>query len=92
MSRLFGNFGSMGAVFFKGSCRGKFAQLVADHIFRDENRVKDFAVVNEESVSHEVWGDHGPSRPGFDRFFNSGLTHLLDLFEKMKFDKGTFFK
>ena len=45
---------------------GKFAELVANHVFTDENRDVDLAVVNGDSAADHLWRDCRMARPGLD--------------------------
>ena len=38
--------------------RGEFAELVPDHVLRDEHADKAVAIVDEEGVTDEVRNDH----------------------------------
>ena len=53
--------------------------------------LKNFAVMNQESVPHEVRGHHRAARPGLDRLLHARAIHLVDLLEKMRLDEGPFF-
>jgi hypothetical protein len=83
---------SVGAMFLEGAGRGKFPELVADHVFRDENGVENLAVVDHEGVADEVGRDEGAARPGFDWLLDVRNGHFLDFHEKMRIDKGAFFE
>ncbi len=70
---------------------GKFAKLVANHIFRDVYGGEDFTVVNAERVSDEVGRNRRAAGPSLDWFLSAGLDRLLDFFEEVVVDKETFF-
>ena len=70
----------------------KFTKLVSNHVFGDKNRIKNFAVVNEERVANELWRDRRAARPGLDRFLHVTGIHFVDLVENVLINKRTFFK
>ena len=90
-SQLLRYLGSMGAVLLEDSRRRKLSKLVAHHILRHEDGVKDFAVMNEERMSHELRRDRRAARPGLDRLLDGAVIHLVDLLEEMLIDERTFF-
>ena len=49
------------AVLFELSCRGKFAESVSDHVFRNIDVQEILSVVDVESMPNEVWDDHRSS-------------------------------
>ena len=81
----------MSAVFLERAGEGKFAEAMADHVFGDENGVKDFSVVDAKREPDEIGSDHRTPRPGFDRGFGFGIFGLLDFFQEVTIDKRTFF-
>lgn len=70
----------------------KLAQLVTHHVLSNENRGEFLAIVDEEVVTHEFGGNHGTTRPGFDRTLLSGRIHSVDFEEELVFDKRSFFQ
>ena len=91
--RLLGRrFLSVRAVFLEGARRGKLAELVPDHVFRDEHGIENLAVVDQEGVADEIGRDEGAARPGLDRLLHVGAGHSLDLDHEMVVDEGTFFE
>ena len=81
----------MGAVFLEGAGRGKFAQLVTDHVFRDEHGIENLAVVDQEGMANEIGRDEGTARPGLDRLLDVGDGHPLDLHHEVIVNEGSFF-
>src|SRR5277367_4636931 len=63
----------------KGAARGEFAQLVADHVFRDVHGDEFAAVVNGDRVTDEFRQHGGTARPGADDFLLVRRVHLVDL-------------
>ena len=60
--------------------RAEFAKAMADHIFRHEHVIENFAVMNSERVTDEVRHDHGTTGPRLDgSLFVLGIqgVHLL---------------
>lgn len=82
----------MGTVLLEDSRRRKFSKLVPNHVFRDEHGVKDFAVVDEERVPHEVRRDCRTTRPCLDWLLDGAVVHFVDLFKKMLIDERSFFE
>ena len=82
---------SMRTVFLEDTSWGKFPQLVAYHVFCNENGVKDFPIVHQEGVPDELGGDRGTARPSLDRTLDSRVVQLVDLFEEMHLNEGTLF-
>ena len=75
----------------KDSRRRKFSKLVAHHVFRDKDGVKDFPVMHEEGMTYEIGGNRGSARPSLDRFFDRAFIHLVDFLEQVLIDEWTFF-
>ena len=71
---------------------GKLTELVADHVFGHIDGDELVAVVNGESVSHEVGRDHGGAAPGLDDTLLTALVHGCDLLLQLYGNKGSFFK
>ena len=75
----------------KSSSRRKFAQFVPNHVFCNEDRVEDLAVMHVESHADKIGSDHGAARPGFDGGFGLGVLGLLDFFQQMAVNKRALF-
>ena len=70
----------------------KFTKLVPHHVLRHEDGVKNFAVVDQKRVAHEVRRNHRAARPGLDRLLRRRRVHPVDFFEEMSVNKRTFFQ
>ena len=81
----------MCAVFLKCAGQRKLAQTMADHVFRDEHRVKNFAVMHVERQPDEIGGDHRTAGPGLDRGLGLYSLGLVDLVLQMLVNEWTFF-
>jgi len=68
----------------------KFAELVTHHVLGDENGMKRLSVMHQKRVADKIRRHHRAPRPGFDRFLRARTIHLVDLFEKMRLDEGSF--
>ena len=90
--RLLRDLGGVRAVLFEDTCRGELSQLVAYHIFGNEDRIENLPIVDEEGVAHELGSDCRTTRPSFDRTLDSGVVKLVDLFKEMHLNERTFFK
>ena len=88
--QLFRYLRRMRTVFLKHARRRKFAELVANHVFGHENRLEILSVVNQKRMADKIRRYHRASRPGLDRFLRARIVHLIDLFQKMRFDEGSF--
>lgn len=82
----------MRAVLFEHTGRRKLSELMPNHVFSDENRVENLAVVHQESVTDEIWRNRRTTRPSFDWAFDAGIVNLIDLFEEMLLYERTFFE
>ena len=82
----------MRPVFLKQARRRKFAELVANHVFRDENGSESLSVMNQKCVANKIRRYHRTPRPGFDWFLGVRAIHLVDLFQKIRLDEGSFFQ
>lgn len=71
-----------------GEC--KFAEFVADHVFRDVDGSEHLAIVNAERVADEIGGDRRAAGPGLNGLLGAGFDRLLDFFEEVIVDKETF--
>src|SRR5271165_1606891 len=76
-------------VSLEGARQRKFAQLVANHVFRDVHRNVLLAVVNGDRQAHEVRSNGRAPRPGLDRPLVRGRPGCLDLRLQMVIDKRT---
>ena len=75
----------------ESTCRGKFTQLVANHVFRHEHGRKSFTIMNHECVANKFRGDRGPAGPRLDRLLFPVSIQFLDLIEKVLFHKRAVF-
>jgi len=80
----------MRTVFLKQTRGRKFTELMAHHILGDKNGIKGLSVVNQKRVADKIRRHHRAPCPGFNRFFRARVIHLVDLFQKMRLDEGTF--
>lgn len=90
--KLLGDLGGVGTVLFENTCRRKLTQLVPNHVLCDENGVENLAVVNQESVTDEIWRNRRTTRPSLDWAFDAGIVNLIDLFEEMLLYERTLFE
>ncbi|MFT6863419.1 MAG: hypothetical protein ACJAVK_001980, partial [Akkermansiaceae bacterium] len=60
-------------VSLKDPGRSKLTQLVAHHVFGNEDRDECFAVVDGEVVANEIRSDHGTTAPSLDGLLVTGL-------------------
>ena len=88
---LLRHFRRVRTVFLKHARRRKFAELVTYHVFSDENGSESLSVMNQKRVANKIRRDHRAPRPGLDRFLGVRAIHLVDLFQKMRLDEGSFF-
>src|SRR5207249_3598421 len=89
---LLSHFRRMRTVFLKHTRRRKFAELVTNHVFGHENRLKNLSVVNQKRVADKIRRHHRASRPGLNWFLRARAVHLIDLLQKIRFDEGSFFQ
>ena len=80
----------MGAVFLEDSRWRKFTQLVSNHVFRDEDGVKNLPIMHQERVTHELRCNGGPARPRLYWTLRSAVVHFVDLLEQVLLNEGTF--
>ena len=64
---------------------------MTDHVFSDEHRIENLAVVNVESDADEIGRNHGAARPGLDRRFGFCVFGLLDFLHEVKIHKRALF-
>ena len=70
--------------------RCEFAEFVTHHVLGHEHGLKNLSVVNEKRVADKIRRHHRAPRPGLDRFFRARVVHLVDLFQEMRLDEGSF--
>ena len=83
--------GRVRAVFSEYARQRKFAEPVADHVFRHKHRVENLSVVNAERQSDEIRRDGRTPRPRLDRRFLIRALRRLDFVQQVKIHKRTFF-
>src|SRR5262245_8764350 len=66
----------------EGPRRCEFAELVTDHVLRDEHGHELATVVNGERQADRLREDRRAARPGLDDLLRAGLLRLLDLREQ----------
>ena len=89
--QLFRDLRRMRTVFLEHARRRKFAETMAHHVFRDEHRVENFAVVNRKGQADEIRSDHRAARPGLDWRLRFGLFGLDDLLHQVAINERSFF-
>ena len=82
----------MRAVLLKHSRRGKFAELMTDHVLGHKNGLENLSVMNQKRVADKIRRHHRAPRPGLDRFLRARVVHLVDLLQKMRLDEGPLFQ
>jgi hypothetical protein len=80
------------AVCFEDTGRSKLTEFVTNHVLRDIDRHKSFAIVNGEVVTDEIRGDHGLTAPGFDRLVFTGSGDGVNFGEELLVNERTFFQ
>ena len=80
----------MRAVLLERARQREFAEPMADHVFGDEHRVENLAVMDVEGQPHEIGRDHRTPRPGLDRRLGLGVLGFLDFVQQMAVDKRPF--
>src|SRR5512139_220291 len=73
----------------EGTRGGELAELVTDHVLRDENRHELAAVVHGEGVSDEVGGDRRAAGPSPDHLAIARLVGRVHLLLKVVVHEGT---
>ncbi len=68
---------------------GEFPELVADHVFSNEDRKVRLSVVYAEGVSDELRNDGTVAGPSLDDGLLAGSVELLDLAEEACVDVGS---
>lgn len=63
----------------KCPCERELAQLVAHHIFDNENLVEYLAVVHQKGKTHELRNHGASSRPGFYWLTGAGANLFINL-------------
>src|SRR3954447_22271803 len=71
--------------------RRELAELVADHLLRDEDRDVLAAVVDRDRVPDHLREDGGRARPGADHPLLVALVHALDAAHQPFLDEGSLF-
>jgi len=81
---LFGfSLGRVCTMLLEGASEGEFAQFVTNHIFRHKNGMKEFSVMDLESVPNELGSDRRAARPSFDGLFGASFVGSSDLFQEV---------
>ena len=75
----------------EGTGEDELTELVADHIFSDEDRDKGSSVVDGNGVFNEIREDSGTSGPGLDDFLLAGLILILNSLQEFGIAIRTFF-
>ena len=88
--KLFRHLRRVRTMFLKHARGRKFTELVTDHVLGDENGLKSLSVVHQKRVADKVRRHHRASRPGLNRFLDARRVHLVDLFQKIQLDEGSF--
>jgi hypothetical protein len=70
---------------------GKFAKLVANHVFRDINRHMLLAVMHSDGKADEVGQNRRTPGPGFDRALVRTGASRLHLLHQVMIDERAFF-
>src|SRR5580704_5456929 len=91
-SALLGDLRGVRTVLLEDSRGRKFTKLVPHHVFRHEDGVKNFAVVDQEGMTHKVRRNHRAARPCLDRLLHARIIHLLDFVVEMSVNERTFFQ
>src|SRR5262245_14628396 len=81
--------GTAAAMTLEHTRGGELAQLVADHIFSDEQLQEGLAVMNHERVADEIGHDRAIARPRFDRLAMPRLL-LFHFLQQTQIDVRTF--
>ncbi len=71
--------------------RGELTKLVANHVFGNEYRYMDFAVMDGNSAADEFWGDRAGTGPGL----HDGAivcAKRSDLLRQLEVDVWSFFQ
>src|SRR5476651_236281 len=90
--KLFGlRLGRMRAVFLECARQRKFAELVADHVFRHEHRVENFSVMHGERQADKFRRNRRAARPRLDRRLLVRGLRLHDFVEQAEIHERTFF-
>jgi len=78
-------------VTFKGAGWSKLAQLMANHIFGDEDWYMLATIVNRNRVTNHGWDNHRTSRPSLDNNFCVLIILIVDLLLKVTVHEWTLF-
>src|SRR5690606_33945544 len=74
----------------EGPRRRELAELVADHLFRDEDRNVFLPVVDAERQAHELRQDGGAAAPGLNDLRATGRASGVRLLEQITIDERAF--
>src|SRR5437764_5185387 len=77
----------VGGVTMEGPRRRELAELVTDHVFRDENRNMLVAVMHAEGQANELRQDRRAAAPNLDHFRTAGRARIIRLFEQIAVDE-----
>lgn len=80
----------MPAMASKGSCRGKFTQLMPHHIFRDIHRDEAFAIVHGNGVADQLRKNDRTAGPCADDALLDPAVHGHDPLQQFAIDKRAF--
>ena len=75
----------------KSSGNTEFSELVANHIFGNQNLVEDLPVVHQKGVANELRNNGRPSGPSFDGVPSVGVPLAQDLTQQLFVKKWSFF-
>src|SRR5262249_22179122 len=74
----------------EGAGRSELAELVADHVLRDEDRQELLAVVDRERDAHHLGEDRRATRPGLQHLLRLRTLRLEHLDHQVLVDERTF--
>src|SRR5574344_172448 len=80
------------AVTAEDTGRGKFTELVTDHVFSHINRKELLPVVHGEGQTDHVRNDGGTAGPSLDELFLVRTNHSLGLVQNVGIHESTFLK
>jgi hypothetical protein len=70
----------------------KLTQLMAHHVFANEDRHMSATIMHSNGMTHELRKDGGCSRPCLNDFALASAIHVLNPFEQFQLDKRPFFQ
>ena len=82
----------MGTVLLEDTSRRKLTELVSHHVFSNEDRIENLAVVHEEGLTDKFRSDCGAAGPSLDWPLNSRIVDFVDLFEEVLLDERPLFE